>query len=135
MEVTCAKETHLTRWRLYPERHHTKFKSFDPVETPDVKMEGRTYRPESWKIMCPDCGAIWASRENVDLPNNNWQVKRWPCQACGHGSLWDAWNKPWNRSLPYELLIREMTLIKGWYDMGIKTYREYFQYKHFRRKV
>lgn len=133
MEVSCAKETHLTRWILYP--RETAMKGYEAVATPDVKMEGRVYRPESWHIFCHRCGVHWAQLLNVDLPNDNWQVKRWPCQGCGHGSLWDAWNEPWNRSLPYELLLREMNLIKGWYDEGIRTYNQFFQYKHFRRKV
>ena len=127
-EQTCAVSTHRTRFKLYGTFHLA-------VDTPDIVVEGYTYKPESWNIMCPRCGILWASRSNVDLPNDNWQVKRWPCQACDGGSLWDAWNEPWNRSLPPTLLEREMNIIKGWYDQGINTYQKFFQFKHFRRKV
>ena len=127
-EQTCAKSTHLTQWSLYGVLA-------DPVETPDIKVEGRVYKPEAWRIMCHHCGAMWAKRVNVDAPNTNWVIKRWPCIACDGGSLWDAWNEPWNRSLPLSLLQREMELVKNWYDEGINTYSKFFQFKHFRRKV
>lgn len=127
-EQTCAESTHRTRWILYGLYHHA-------VDTPDIKCEGYVSKPEAWNIMCQHCGLVWAKRINVDLSNDNWQVKRWPCQSCGNGSLWDAWNKPWNRSLGPDLLHREMQIIKNWWDEGIRTYNQFFQYKHFRRKV
>ena len=133
MEVTCGKTSHLTKWTLYPLTEAEVF--YDPVDSPDQRIDGRTFRPESFKVMCHHCGVIWAERVNFDLPNDNWSVKRWPCQACDGGSLWDAWNEPWNRSLPYGLLVREMNLIKGWYDQGIRSYHQFFQFRHFRRKV
>ena len=135
-DVTCGTETVLTMWQLYPYLPvSVQPRRNSPVPTPVVRMEGRNYAPESWHIICPHCGCLWATRQLVEHPNNNWQVKRWPCESCGSGSLWDHWNEPWNRSLGEDLLHREMGLIKGWYDRGIRTYNQYFHEVRFRRNV
>jgi hypothetical protein len=127
-DYVCAKTSHVTRWQV-------EGRVYDPVDTPDVRVDGRDFTPEAWAILCNRCGTVWARRTNMNLPNRNWQVKRWPCQSCDYGSLWDTWNEAWNRSLPKELLYREMDIIQRWYDEGIRTYAQFFQRKFFRRKV
>lgn len=134
MLVESGQELHRTTWTLYP-FDRDQVRHYDPVDTPVIRMEGRNYAPESWRIMCPHCGDVWASRLLCDEPNDHWQVRRWPCWDCGGGSLWDAWQPPWNRSLGWELLCREMDLIKDWHDRGIRTYNQYFSEVRFRRKV
>lgn len=105
------------------------------VEAPSIALHGQTYEPDSWIIFCGHCGNVWGQRVLIDRPNDHWNIRIWPCRDCGNGSLWDAWNKPWNLSLPPELLHREMDIIKGWWDEGIRTYHQFFQYKHFRRII
>lgn len=108
---------------------------YPTVETPSIGINGGIYQPDCWVIFCGHCGNVWGKRFLIDQPNDHWNIRIWPCRNCGNGSLWDAWNKPWNMSLPPELLHREMDIIAGWWDEGIRTYNQFFQYKHFRRIV
>jgi hypothetical protein len=108
---------------------------YAPMPTPTVVADGKHYYPANWNVFCPVCGHLWARRFLVDDVPRPWQYHAWPCLACGHGSLWDSYNKAWNVTLPPDLVLRELDIIQNWYDQGINTYLKYFQYKHFRRKV
>jgi len=123
-----------TQFILNPYNHKISY-TYPIAETPSIALDGRVYQPDSWLIFCGHCGDVWAKRLLVSKLNDHWNIRIWPCRKCGNGSLWDAWNEPWNRSLPTALLHREMDIIKGWYDEGIRTYHQFFQYKHFRRTV
>lgn len=107
---------------------------FPAMVAPNIQVDGRQYVPESWIIACQHCGEVWAKRHNTTYENVNWQFKLRACPDCGNGSLWDAWNKPWNRALPEKLILREMNLILDWYETkGVTTYIKLFEHKHRRR--
>jgi hypothetical protein len=131
MQVDTGRNLIKTRFILYQTVGDNHV--YPGKESPCVQMRGVDYKPESWHIICPDCGTLWATREVLPT-SKHWTVRLWPCRDCGNGSLWDAWNKPWNLSLPVELLLREMEIIKGWFDEGIRTYKDWFTTKHLRRK-
>lgn len=149
VEYLPVPPMHDTRFLLYEEGeisrafnphnygHHIEVTLYPVVATPSIYVEGITYRPESWMIYCQGCGHLWARRINTgSYGTENWTVRNWPCRTCGHGSLWDHHNKPWNQSLPIELLHRELEIIQGWYqEEGITTQELFFKHKYFRRAV
>jgi hypothetical protein len=136
-----------TQWLLYDLyiylhdgqiKHHPEGRghgyAYPVTQTPKMIMDGATYRSESYVIVCNKCGEVWARRVALDREDiDNWQVKRIPCRIHGNGSLWSDWNEPWNRSLPYELLLRELDLMKQWYDLGVRTHLQFWKYKHYGR--
>ena len=146
MEVFEGKQTMPVQWVLYDAKIYSEVDAsqlngrdgyaYPVTQVHYDRVDGIEWSPESWVMLCPTCGQIWARRYCLALPEiNHWQVKRWPCRTHGNGSLWDAWNKNWNASLPFPLLVREMDILHDWWENGIRTHMEYFRQKHFRRKV
>lgn len=133
MEVFAGKTMHPMQFILNP--YKVDCHRYPETQAPAMNMDAREWRPESWNIGCHHCGDIWAKRVVLRDDNPHWNWKTWPCFRCGYGSLWDPWNEPWNMSLPTELLHRELDMVQHWYDLGIKTYNDYFKYRHFRRKI
>ena len=132
VEYFCGDRTHETYFVLNPYEDDPEF--FPATLTPNIQVDGIQYVPESWIIACQYCGSVWAKRSNTTYENINWQFKLRACEDCGNGSLWDAWNKPWNRSLPEKLILREMYLLLSWYDhKDVKTSTQLFTHTHRRR--
>ena len=130
IDVVASKRTMPTQWVLYD--HGGKGTAYPVMQTPYQRLDGREYRSESWIVACNKCGHVWARRYAMDRPlMDNWHFKMRPCKTCGNGSLWDGWNEPWTRSLPPELLIRELLLAADWIDLGCDTHIKLWSYKHY----
>ena len=100
---------------------------FDPVPVYYNQGDGKTFRPLSYQVMCPHCGALWARRtvtygDPIKSPFKGylpqiWSMRLIHCKDCKQdaalyaGGLWQSYDPGWNASLPYAALIREIFLI------------------------
>lgn len=98
-------------------------------DAPLYVIDAKSYRPMSYKVMCPVCGEVWAEREVTKVEGDAdimpkltngyyphyWTFRLRPCpthHAPGDhhlkGSLWERWDRSWNKSLSLKLLAREV---------------------------
>lgn len=104
---------------------------YPPVLTsPGQYADGKHFRPSSVMIFCPQCGTVWARRKVLLEPDDHvglpWQTRSVICRPCGNGSLWDAFDESWCKSIPPVLLKREMAIVEDYHALGIRTWDQYF---------